>query len=46
MIAHGERLDIEQGDYDTVHDEIIQLVERFRDDVENAAVLESYRSSI
>ena len=46
MIAHGERPDIEQDDYKTVHDEIIQLVERFRDDVENAAVLGSYRSSI
>ena len=44
MIAHGERLDLEQDDYDTVHDEIIQLVERFRNDVENAAILGSYRS--
>ncbi len=44
MIAHGERPDIEQEDYYIVHDEIIQLVNRFRTDVENAAILGSYRS--
>ncbi len=46
MVAHGGRLDIEQDDYDTVHDEIIQLVEWFRTDVENAAIQGSYRSAI
>ena len=42
-IAHGERRpEFEADDYATLHDDIIQLVERFRPDIENAAATNSY----
>lgn len=44
-VAHGENLSIEPDDYYFPHDNIIQLVERFRTDVENAAVNGNYRVS-
>ena len=41
-IAHGRQTDVELEDYFGLHDEIVQLVENFRTDVENAAVLGTY----
>jgi hypothetical protein len=42
-IAHGENLPVDENDYDQLYDEIIQLAERFRTDIENAAALQNYR---
>lgn len=44
-VAHGEYLEIDSGDYSSLHSDIIQLIDRFRTDVENAAVLGRYRSN-
>lgn len=45
-VAHGEQhLGIQPDDYDGLHGDIIQLIERFRDDVENAAATEMYRAT-
>ena len=42
-IAHGEhRSEIEPDDYAELNDDIIQLVERFRTDIENAAATSSF----
>ena len=43
LVAHGKRLDIDLEDYSGLHDEIVQLVEKFRTDVENAATTEDFR---
>jgi hypothetical protein len=46
-VAHGEqRPGIEPDDYVALHDDIIQLVERFRNDIENAAATNSYRINL
>ena len=42
-VAHGTRIDIEPEDYDSLHTEVIELVERFRTDIENAAATEKFR---
>jgi hypothetical protein len=42
-IAHGENLPIDENDYDQLYDEIIQLAERLRTDIEKAAALQNYR---
>ena len=43
LVAHGKRVEIELDDYSGLHDEIIQLVQKFRTDVENAAATEDFR---
>lgn len=44
--AHGEQyLGIQPDDYAGLHNDIIQLIEWFRDDVENAAATEKYRAT-
>lgn len=45
-IAHGEREVIQPEDYVFLHERIIQLLEQFRTDVENAAVSRSYLTRI
>lgn len=40
--AHGEGFEIVLCDYETMHNDVIVLVEMFRTDVENAAVQKSY----
>jgi len=45
LVAHGARVEIEQEDYAVLHGEIIQLVEQFRTDVENAAATDRYRGN-
>lgn len=42
LIAHGKRVEVVADDYFGLHEEIINLVERFRNDVENAAVLQRF----
>ena len=42
-VAHGGRVSIEAEDYALVHEEVLDLVLQFRNDVENAAVSASYR---
>lgn len=44
-VAHGEFLHIQQADYDSLHVEVIELIDRFRTDVENAALLKAYMRS-
>ena len=45
-VAHGDQyLGIQPDDYAGLHDDIVQLIERFRDDVENAAVTGTYRAT-
>ena len=46
LVAHGRRLEIEPDDYAGMQDEIIQLVERFRTDIQNAAVMENFRRQL
>ena len=42
-VAHGECLEIQPDDYMSLHEIIIELIERFRTDVENAAAQGKYR---
>ncbi len=44
-VAHGNYLEIDGSDYDSLHRDVIQLIDQFRTDLENAAVLGRYRSS-
>ena len=44
LIAHGLFADVQLEDYLVLHGEIIQLVEMFRTDVENAAIAGSFRA--
>lgn len=43
LAAHGRHIEIDSDDYLMLHEEVIQLLQRFRNDVENAAVTESFR---
>ena len=43
QIAHGNKLDIPTDDYIALHDEVVQLIDSFRNQVENAAVQQQYR---
>lgn len=42
-VAHGTYYDVDEADYEDLHDQIVHLIQQFRTDVENAAVLEKYR---
>ena len=42
-IAHGERTEVGPEDFEELHIEIVQLIDRFSTDVQNAAVIASYR---
>ena len=43
-ISHGQRLSIDRAYYDGLHDEVVNLLNMFRDDVENAAFVKRFRS--
>ena len=43
LIAHGKRVEIQAEDYNELHDEMIQLLQKFRTDVEDAAATKTYR---
>lgn len=42
-IAHGEEIDIDMDDYQLVHDRVIQILENFRDQIENSVALKKYK---
>lgn len=42
-ISHGERLPVASTDYDELHSEVLSLLNRFRDDVEDAALIKRFR---
>lgn len=42
-VAHGQRVEIEIDEYYALHDEVIQLLQNFRSDVENAAATGAFR---
>ncbi|PLS84135.1 MAG: hypothetical protein CYG60_19545 [Actinobacteria bacterium] len=44
-IAHGEHSPVSRTDYDELHAEVLDLLDRFRDDVENAAQLKRFQRS-
>lgn len=41
-IAHGEALDLTSDEYMVLHEEVISLIETFRNEIENASVLRRY----
>ena len=43
LVAHGQNIEVDFQDYVSLHDEIILLSDKFRTDVMNVAVTESYR---
>jgi hypothetical protein len=43
-IAHGNELDVDVDDYLRLHDEIMILMNRLRNQIENAAVAGEYRN--
>ena len=44
-IAHGEHSSVNRTNYDELHAGVLNLLDRFRDDVENAAQLKHFRRS-
>ena len=42
-IAHGRSLEVEKQEYQTVHAQIVGLIDKFKDDVEDAAHRKLYR---
>jgi len=43
-IAHGEFIDVDADEYEQLHTEVVQLMDLFKNQAENAAVLEQYRA--
>ena len=44
-IAHGQGVQIDQDEYDDLHDTVIQMLDLFRNHIENAAVTGTYKRS-
>lgn len=42
-ISHGQRLLLDYADYDALHHLVLDMLNRFRDDVENAALTQRFR---
>jgi len=42
-IAHGERVELEVSDYDIMQTTVLELVDAFRNDIENAALMKKYQ---
>jgi hypothetical protein len=42
-IAHGQHLDIDEGEYYELYYEILEIIELFRNELENAAALNAYK---
>lgn len=45
-IAHGEVVDISVNDYLTLHDDVLALIETYRNEVENASVTERFKRPV
>ena len=45
-VAHGKRFEMESDEYTELHTVIVGLMDRFRDDLENAVEKESYRAEV
>lgn len=45
-VAHGKQLEMTSDDYTELHEAIVELIDRFRDDLENAVEKESYRAEV
>lgn len=45
-IAHGGRVDVDQPTYDQLHSFLIEALDAFRTDLENAAVSEGFKRSV
>jgi hypothetical protein len=41
-IAHGNYIDLDREDYDELHRQVIAMMENFRTEVENSAILQKY----
>ncbi|GGZ60752.1 hypothetical protein GCM10008101_13410 [Lysobacter xinjiangensis] len=41
-VAHGESLDVAPADYESLHDDVLGLIEAFRNEIENAAATQAY----
>ena len=44
-IAHGKKLDVDESEYNLLHDVILSLIDQFRNDLENSACTSSYLRS-
>jgi len=44
MIAHGEYLSIEIGDYETLNQQVIEMMDDFKTQIQNATLLSGYKS--
>ena len=44
-IAHGDALDISVEDYLVLHDEVMSLIDTFRNQLHNAAALDEFKIS-
>lgn len=42
-VAHGDKVSIDEEDYGELHEKMIAMIDTFRDAVQNAAALETYR---
>ena len=45
-IAHGESLDITRDEYFMLHDEVIALIELYRNEIENASVCKTFKAAL
>lgn len=45
-IAHGEFLDIDEKEYEILHNEVVSLMDTFRNQIDNSAAMKSFRSSL
>lgn len=45
-VAHGKQFEMKFEDYTELHDAIVELIGRFRDDLENAVEKKSYRAEV
>ena len=45
-VAHGARADVDQATYDQLHHFVIEALDAFRTDLENAAVREGFKRSV
>lgn len=42
-IAHGEFLEVDAARYESMHRDVVALIERYKNDIENAATMKSFK---